>query len=309
MMLAILARASVEGAIVAALVWAAIRWLPRLSPATRAALWWCAAAKFLLALIWVTPLELPVLPPRAAAAVAATRAASPASVTVESRTDRQGSRAAVPTADDAGVNWPAILLVLWGAGVLTGVVIDLRRLAHTRRLIGRSSPATEKTEETAAALAAALGLRRTPVVRLSGEIATPLVVGVRRPCILLPANGAPSLSEGEERMALCHELTHVKRADLWLGLVPAAAERAFFFHPFGRLAAREYLLCREAACDAAVIETLAASPQDYGRLLLTLGVSRHRSSLAVAGASSSLFMLGSPRPRCRRPGAVPRSPR
>ena len=92
-------------------------------------------------------------------------------------------------------------------------------------------------------------------------------------------------------MALCHELSHVKRADLWLGLVPAAAERLFFFHPLVRLASREYLLCREAACDAAVLDTLATSPQDYGRLLLTLGVSRHRSSLAVAGASSSCSML------------------
>ena len=97
--------------------------------------------------------------------------------------------------------------------------------------------------------------------------------------------------EDEERMALCHELSHVKRADLWLGLVPAAAERLFFFHPLVRLASREYLLCREAACDAAVLDTLATTPQDYGRLLLTLGVSRHRSSLAVAGASSSFSML------------------
>ena len=128
-------------------------------------------------------------------------------------------------------------------------------------------------------------------MHISSETATPLVVGVLRPRILLPGNGATPLSEDEERMALCHELSHVKRADLWLGLVPAAAERLFFFHPLVRLASREYLLCREAACDAAVIDTLAASPQDYARLLLSLGVSRHRSSLAVAGASSSCSML------------------
>ena len=126
---------------------------------------------------------------------------------------------------------------------------------------------------------------------MSCETATPLVVGVLRPRILLPGNGATPLCEDEERMALCHELSHVKRADLWLGLVPAAAERLFFFHPLVRLASREYLFCREAACDAAVLDTLATTPQDYGRLLLTLGVSRHRSSLAVAGASSSFSML------------------
>ena len=75
MMLAVLARASLEGAVVAALVWIAIRCLPRLSPATRAALWWCAAAKFLLALVWVTPVELPVLPARTVAPAALSRSA------------------------------------------------------------------------------------------------------------------------------------------------------------------------------------------------------------------------------------------
>ncbi len=293
MMLAVLARASLEGAIVAALVWIAIRWLPRLSPATRAALWWCAAAKFLLALVWVTPVELRVLPARAVAPAALSRQAPVAGTALEPGTPVQPAPVVSAPADGGNVNvdWPFILLVLWSAGLVAGAAIDLRRLTRTRRVIRRSSPATEQTAATAAELAAAIGLRRTPTVHISSETATPLVVGVLRPRILLPGNGATSLSENEERMALCHELSHVKRADLWLGLVPAAAERLFFFHPFVRLASREYLLCREAACDAAVIDTLAASPQDYGRLLLSLGVSRHRSSLAVAGASSSCSML------------------
>ena len=293
MMLAVLARASLEGAIVAALVWIAIWWLPRLSPATRAALWWCAAAKFLLAFGWVTPVELRVLPARAVAPAALSRQAPVAGTALEPGTPVQSAPVVSAPADSGNVNvdWPFILLVLWSAGLVAGAAIDLRRMTRTRRVIRRSSPATEQTAATAAELAAAIGLRRTPTVHISSETATPLVVGVLRPRILLPGNGVAPLSEGEERMALCHELSHVKRADLWLGLVPAAAERLFFFHPFVRLASREYLLCREAACDAAVIDTLAASPQDYGRLLLSLGVSRHRSSLAVAGASSSCSML------------------
>ena len=161
MMLAVLARASLEGAIVAALVWIAIRWLPRLSPATRAALWWCAAAKFLLALVWVTPVELRVLPARAGAPAALSRPA-----TVASTAHRAGHAGAArpglssAPADDANVNWPVILLVLWSAGLVAGAVIDLRRLTRTRRVIRRSSPATEQTAATAAELAAAIGLRR-----------------------------------------------------------------------------------------------------------------------------------------------------
>jgi beta-lactamase regulating signal transducer with metallopeptidase domain len=292
MMLAVLIRASLEGAIVAALIWTVIRWLPRLPPATRAALWWCAAAKFLLALLWMSPVEFPVLPAWAEAPAARLRPPAPAASTATVPDMPVPSAAAVGApADDRGIDWPIVLLVLWSAGLVTGAGIDLRRLVGTRRVMRRSSPASEQTAAAAAALASAIGLRRTPAVRLSSETTTPLVVGVLRPRILLPGNGAASLSEDEERMALCHELSHVKRADLWLGLVPAAAERLFFFHPLVRLASREYLLCREAACDAAVIDTLATSPQDYGRLLLSLGVSRNHAGLAVAGASSSCSML------------------
>ena len=92
-------------------------------------------------------------------------------------------------------------------------------------------------------------------------------------------------------MALCHELTHIKRADLWLGCVPAIAERVFFFHPLVHFAAREYALCREAACDAHVLAVMDAAPQEYGRLLLGLGVSRTRTSLAAAGAPWSFSTL------------------
>ena len=92
-------------------------------------------------------------------------------------------------------------------------------------------------------------------------------------------------------MTLCHELVHLKRWDLFLGWIPAAAEPLFFFHPLARIAAREYLFWREAACDAAVLKALDVAPQEYGGLLLDLGVVRSRSSLAAAGAPWSLSIL------------------
>ena len=107
--------------------------------------------------------------------------------------------------------------------------------------------------------------RRIPAVRLSDEVETPLVAGLRRPTVLLPARRFVELPERQQRMAICHELAHVKRADLWLGCVPALAERLFFFHPLVHVAAREYALSREAACDAAVLDATAAPPrQEYG---------------------------------------------
>jgi len=107
----------------------------------------------------------------------------------------------------------------------------------------------------------------------------------------LPSDRFDRLTDRQQQMAVCHELAHVKRADLWLGCVPALAERIFFFHPLVHLASREYALSREAACDAAVMETLDAAPQEYGRLLLALGVSRPQAGLTAAGAAWSFLNL------------------
>ncbi len=140
-------------------------------------------------------------------------------------------------------------------------------------------------------LAARLGIRRTPPIRASAEVATPLIVGLPRPVILVPATRFFDLQHEQQRMAICHELAHIRRRDLWLGCVPAIAEHLFFFHPLAHVAAREYAFWREAACDAAVLEALEAAPQEYGRLLLDLGVSRPRTSLAAAGAPWSFSSL------------------
>src|SRR3546814_8140732 len=87
-------------------------------------------------------------------------------------------------------------------------------------------------------------------------------------------------------MAMAHELVHLRRGDLWLGWVPATAQWLFCFHPLVRWAMREYALNRESACDAQVMQHDQAAPQDYGRLLLRLGVAQPMHA-GLAGASPS----------------------
>ena len=78
-----------------------------------------------------------------------------------------------------------------------------------------------------------------PDVRVSDRVNTPLVAGFGRPVVLLPAGRFEALTPRQQEMAICHELTHLKRADLWLGCVPALAERLFFFHPLAHVVARD----------------------------------------------------------------------
>ena len=66
-MLAALIRASLEGAVLVAGIWSLGKLWPRLSARVLTMLWWCAAAKFLLAIVWITPIELRILPAAAEA--------------------------------------------------------------------------------------------------------------------------------------------------------------------------------------------------------------------------------------------------
>ena len=290
-MLSSLARASLDGAIVVAVVFVLTRAVPHLSPAARAMLWWCAAAKFILALGWIAPLEVPVLPalaPQPAASIAQRN--DPIRLESEQRLSAGVALDARAATDSTPVWWTA-MLAFWIAGIGFSSALALRNWVATRRAIRNSEPPSAAIEAMARELAARLRMPRIPDVRISADVETPLVTRLRRPIVLLPRQRFAALPAGEQRMALCHELAHVKRADLWLGCAPALAERVFFFHPLVRFAAREYAFWREAACDLAVLKCLDAAPQEYGRLLLSLGVSRPPDGFAAAGASWSFVNL------------------
>ena len=280
-MLNTLARASVDGGVFAAAIWAIARLTPRLSPAARAVLWWLVSVKFLVALVWPAPIPLPLLPAGGAA---------PAVTAVPA-----GATAATPGAAPIGTGRPwqpaTAVAALWSAGAAILFIAGCRRWRAVARAVARASAAPEAIHAMTREIAARLRLSRVPDIRLSDAVETPLVAGVLRPAIVVPANRFEHLAADRQRMAVCHELAHIKRRDLWFGAAVAIAERLFFFHPLARLAAREYGFWREAACDAAVIEALGATPHDYGRLLLDLGVSAPRRTLAAAGAPWSFENL------------------
>ena len=287
MMPDLLLRATIESALFVALVWVLNLALPRLTPAARATLWWCAAAKFVITLTWWNPIAVPVLP--AAEVLSPSTPTTITSHTTARSESRPGMRDAV--AARTGPSWGMWLMTGWIAGVALTLLPATRRVRSARRALNSSRPASEDALSIAAALSAQLRLRRPPDVRVSADVPAPMVIGLRRPVILLPAQRFAALSELQQRMALCHELQHLKRGDLWLGCIPALAERLFFFHPLAHLAAREYVFWRESACDTSVLAALNVGPQEYGRLLLDLGVARRPATFAAAAAPWSFTNL------------------
>jgi bla regulator protein BlaR1 len=296
-----LARASVEGGLFVAGVWILCRLVPRLPAALRCGLWWAACLKLVLGLLPLPAVLLPVLPAVVAPApVASVQPLRVRSVAPPSRTLTPGPSPFPLTPPSQGEGnkrslqevGTAALVCLWLAGMLLLAFKALRELRDTRRIVRSAEPVREGWVRAAfAGICARLGLRRAPELRGSGEVRTPQVTGLAQPVVLIPRAGLERLTPSEVSMMLCHELVHLRRKDLWLGWVPALAHRIFFFHPLAALAAREYAIAREAACDAEVLRILGSAPRDYGRLLLRWGVAPRETGLAAAGASPSLQTL------------------
>lgn len=270
-----LGAATLQSVFLVTIVWALCRYMPRLGAAARCWLWWLVPVQLLVALIWPMPLGLPLLP----------------SQQMIARIDNVAMRDAVAATAGAGHSgWPSILLLFWLAGVAAMAVSMLRSYQAARRCLAQSRPVGPSLVlDEYRRIGAALGLRTLPELRVSGAIDSPQLVGPLRPAILVPETQM-AVARDELDMMLRHELMHWIRRDLWWGWLPALAQHAFFFNPMAHLAAREYALAREAACDAAVLSSHRHAPQDYARLLLRLGVAA-RPCAGMASASPTFQVL------------------
>jgi bla regulator protein BlaR1 len=288
-----LVRASLHGAVAIAAVWLVCRLFPSLPAALRCGLWWLACLKLLVALVWVEPIPLAILPAAESepSSVFAFSSPSPGWEGVRVGEGDRGGEGHSAEAPPSTPLWPLALVNLWALGVLALLGLTAHQLAAARRLLREAEPVREPwLRALFAELRERLGVGRAELLA-SSEVETPQVSGVWRPRVLLPEREIGRLSAQELSLTLGHELLHVRRGDLWLGWVPALAQRLFFFHPLVWLAAREYAVAREAACDAAVLRALDPAPEMYGRLLLRLGVKPRVSRMAAAGAAPTFQTL------------------
>ena len=292
--------AGLQSLLVVAAVWLLCRYL-RLSAALRCWLGWCAALQLLLGALWPTPLSLPLLPAAWDAGVSAAPAAPQLSAAAQlpffvtkTATDPAVASVAAPAAQDLisdWLSWPPIFAALWLSGFALIAVASVRGYAAARRRIADSRPCEQpQVLHTYRSLGDSLGLNRLPPLRLSAQIDSPQLIGPWPEAVLLPGLRMDQFSADELAMALHHELVHVRRRDLWWGWVPALVQHLFFFHPLAHVIAREYSIAREAACDAAVLESRRYAAHDYGRLLLRLGVAP-RPAAGVASASPTYTAL------------------
>src|SRR5688572_23584266 len=142
------------------------------------------------------------------------------------------------TRGDAAGSVVEPLVLLWIAGLATGLGLLSIGLIRLRRIESRATPvATRAWVDEASAIAREYGLRRPPVVLQSDRPALLVTWGLRRPTILVPAV-ADDWSNDRIRVVLRHELAHIRRSDWILQITAEVVRCVYWFNPIVWIACR-----------------------------------------------------------------------
>jgi bla regulator protein blaR1 len=88
----------------------------------------------------------------------------------------------------------------------------------------------------------------------SAKIAAPMVIGILKPMVLLPAGLCAGLSSSQVEAILIHELAHIRRHDFLLNVLQSILESIYFFNPFTWMISSLMRSEREHCCDDAVVK-------------------------------------------------------
>ena len=188
--------------------------------------------------------------------------------------------AAAPAQPGRTLPLDTLLPALWLAGA---AVYVLRRLAGTLLLLRRAGrwgrAAGEETARLYQETCREMGLKRAPALRVSTAAASPMLAGLLRTQLFLPAE---DYSPQELRFILRHELTHYRRRDLWYKLVLLAADALHWFNPLAYLLAREAEADLELTCDDLVMAGADAETRRAYSETLLAAVRRQKGRSALS---------------------------
>ena len=150
-------------------------------------------------------------------------------------------------------------VALWLAGVLACSVWHVGGWLKIQRLRRGATPLASGSNEqqwrrAADRMAGPLRIRRTvQLLKLTGtaasDVAGPVVVGVLRPAVMIPAAVLTGLTPNQIEAILAHELAHIRRHDYLVNLLQAFVETLLFFHPAVWWVSSRVRAEREHCCD------------------------------------------------------------
>ncbi|MBV9271466.1 MAG: M56 family metallopeptidase, partial [Candidatus Eremiobacteraeota bacterium] len=257
-----------EGAILALIIWAILRFATNINATTRYALWISAlVAVIVLPIVTTVPFvttvshhaQAPQTQPAAGGGESHPIVAHSQSVAA-AHTAATRSTAAPVNASTPAVhlqrfrfNVPAVVAVslfgLWALIALALLARVLVGLVRLERLKSDSLPLPLEYREHLARWANAQKGGRDVRLCVSDKIEVPVAVGLFDAMILIPKHLLDSLSQEEIDQITLHELAHLRRGDDWTNGLQRVIQSLFFFNPAILWMAQQLDLEREVACD------------------------------------------------------------
>lgn len=155
-------------------------------------------------------------------------------------------------------------LTIW----LTGAFVMLLLLVNRQRTFVRSLGAL--TEDISGVLR-------------SASIAAPVLVGTRRPRIIVPIDFETRYNREQRELMLVHERAHQARHDPAVNAIAAGWLCLCWFNPWMYWAVARLRVDQELACDAAVLALSRTSRRSYAELLLDTQLATESNSPVPAG--------------------------
>ncbi len=144
----------------------------------------------------------------------------------------------------------------------------------------------ESAEQVAEALRADLRLPAPVRLLQSEHVEAPVIMGWRRPALILPADVTDRLSPDMIDAVLAHEFAHIERRDYIANVLQSIVELVLFFSPAVAWMSTRIREAREYCCDDAAIHR-CGDPKHYVQALTTLAslatVNTVRPALGAAG--------------------------
>ncbi len=172
---------------------------------------------------------------------------------------------------------PELWLAVWLIGTLLCFTRYTVGYVRFRRVLMRT---LHTTDGRTAQVYKALNGRSDPKLFASAYVKTPMLLGLRRPLIVLPQGEFP---EEAARNVLRHELTHYRRGDLYVKWFFVLTASLHWFNPLMPLFRRELDRVCELSCDETVLARMEPSERrSYGETLLDLASNRALPAGVVA---------------------------
>jgi len=171
-------------------------------------------------------------------------------------------------------SWIYLFLTVWIIGSFWRGYAVMRSAFQTHRFV---VGATQKDKKLAFK-----HLSSFPIY-VSEGVKTPMATGLLSPIILMPKTVADRFETKKLEPIILHELAHIQRKDLWVGLFQETLAIIFWWSPVMRVLNRKIHISRELACDMRAAKQLS-SGKTYAQSLVDcaqLMLSQHSNIMAM----------------------------